>query len=47
MVAIQIISARIGRTTGAGIARNLSKFYPNWIVYSGRSRLLAANTINL
>jgi Mn2+/Fe2+ NRAMP family transporter len=46
-VAIQIISARIGRTTGAGIARNPSKFHPNWIVYSGISLLLAANTINL
>jgi NRAMP (natural resistance-associated macrophage protein)-like metal ion transporter len=47
MVAIQIISARIGRTTGAGIARNLRKFYPNWIVYSGIALLLVANTINL
>ena len=47
MVAIQIISARIGRTTGAGIARNLRKFYPNWIVYSGILLLLLANTINL
>ena len=47
MVAIQIISARIGRTTGAGIARNLRKFYPNWIVYSGIALLLLANTINL
>jgi len=47
MVAIQIISARIGRTTGGGIARNLRKFYPNWIVYSGISLLLVANTINL
>jgi NRAMP (natural resistance-associated macrophage protein)-like metal ion transporter len=47
MVAIQIISARIGRTTGVGIARNLRKFYPNWIVYSGIALLLVANTINL
>jgi NRAMP (natural resistance-associated macrophage protein)-like metal ion transporter len=47
MVAIQIISARIGRTTGAGIAGNLRKFYPNWIVYTGVVLLLVANTINL
>ena len=47
MVAIQIISARIGRTTGAGIAGNLRKFYPNWIVYSGVGLLIVANTINL
>ena len=46
MAAIQIISARIGRTTGAGIAGNLRRFYPNWIVYSG-ILLLVANTINL
>jgi NRAMP (natural resistance-associated macrophage protein)-like metal ion transporter len=47
MVAIQIISARIGRTTGAGIAKNLRRFYPNWIAYAGVSLLIVANTINL
>ena len=47
MAAIQIISARIGRTTDAGIAGNLRRFYPNWIVYSGILLLLVANTINL
>jgi Mn2+/Fe2+ NRAMP family transporter len=30
MVAIQEISARIGRTTGHGIAGNLGRHYPNW-----------------
>jgi Mn2+/Fe2+ NRAMP family transporter len=30
MVAIQIVSARIGRTTGAGIAGNLKKFLTRW-----------------
>ncbi len=47
MAAIQIISAQIGRTTGAGIAGNLRRFYPGWLVYSGISLLLIANTINL
>ena len=47
MAAIQIISARIGRTTGAGIAGNLRRFYPNWIVRSAILLLLVANTINL
>jgi len=47
MTAIQIISARIGRTTGAGIAGNLRKHYPNWIVLTGIGLLLIANTINL
>jgi Mn2+/Fe2+ NRAMP family transporter len=32
MVAIQEISARIGRTTGKGIAANLRQHYPNWIL---------------
>ena len=47
MAAIQIVSARIGRTTGAGIAGNLRKFYPNWLVYSGIFLLLVANIINI
>ncbi len=47
MAAIQIISAKIGRTTGAGIAGNLRRFHPNWIVYMGIILLLIANTINL
>jgi hypothetical protein len=32
MVAIQQISALIGRTTGRGIASNLRKHYPNWLL---------------
>src|ERR1700748_2095712 len=32
MCAIQEISARIGRTTGKGIAGNLNRHYPRWIV---------------
>ena len=32
MAAIQEISARIGRTTGHGIAGNLRKHYPNWLL---------------
>lgn len=47
MVAIQIISARLGRTTGRGIAGNLRKFYPNSVVYVCVSLLLAANIINV
>jgi Mn2+/Fe2+ NRAMP family transporter len=47
MAAIQIISARIGRTTGAGIAGNLRRYYPNWIVHTGVLLLLVANTLNL
>jgi NRAMP (natural resistance-associated macrophage protein)-like metal ion transporter len=47
MVAIQIISARLGRTTGKGIAGNLRKYYPPWILYGSVSLLVIANTINV
>ena len=47
MAAIQIVSARIGRTTGHGIAGNLRKFCPHWIVYSSILLLLLANIINI
>src|SRR5580704_3956515 len=32
MVAIQEISARIGRVTGVGIAANLRRCYPRWLL---------------
>src|SRR4051812_9166642 len=32
MLAIQEISARLGRTTGHGIAGNLCRHYPNWLL---------------
>jgi NRAMP (natural resistance-associated macrophage protein)-like metal ion transporter len=47
MVAIQIVSARIGRTTGAGLAGNIRKFSPPWLLYSSVFLLLVANVINI
>jgi Mn2+/Fe2+ NRAMP family transporter len=47
MVVIQSISARIGRTTGAGIAGNLRRHYPAWILHSVVVLLLIANTLNI
>lgn len=47
MLAIQLISARIGRVTGVGIAGNLKKFYPVWLLYSLIGLLVVANTINI
>ncbi|HEY3784716.1 MAG TPA: divalent metal cation transporter [Steroidobacteraceae bacterium] len=47
MVAIQSICARIGRTTGLGIAGNLRKHYPNWLLQAIISLLFAANVLNL
>ncbi len=47
MAAIQEISGRIGRTTGRGIAANLRRHYPNWILQMIVAMLLMANTINI
>jgi NRAMP (natural resistance-associated macrophage protein)-like metal ion transporter len=47
MVAIQEISARIGRVTGFGIAGNLRRHYPSWLAASIVTLLLIANLINL
>src|SRR5438445_1959362 len=47
MVAIQQISARIGRITGKGIAGNLRQHYPNWLLQAIVTLLFIANTINI
>ena len=47
MCVVQEISGRIGRTTGIGIAGNLRKHYPNWLLQSIVGALFIANTINI
>jgi NRAMP (natural resistance-associated macrophage protein)-like metal ion transporter len=47
MAAIQEISARMGRTTGQGIAGNIRAHYPRLLLYVIVGLLLLANTINL
>jgi NRAMP (natural resistance-associated macrophage protein)-like metal ion transporter len=47
MVAIQEISARMGRVTGRGIAGNIRAHYSRWVLYVIVGLLLIANTINL
>lgn len=47
MVGIQIISARIGRVSGLGLADNIRRHYPGWLLYSIVGLLLVANTINI
>ena len=47
MVAIQEISARMGRVTGQGIAGNIRAHYSRWLLYAIVGLLLLANTINL
>jgi len=47
MVAIQLVSARIGRQSGRGIAANLRRHTPRYFVLSIVGLLLVANTINI
>ena len=47
MVGIQTVSARIGRVTGYGLAANLRRYYPPWLLYGIVVLLLIANTINI
>jgi NRAMP (natural resistance-associated macrophage protein)-like metal ion transporter len=47
MTAIQLISANIGRVTGAGLAKNMGAVLPRWLVTSLVTLLFTANTINI
>lgn len=47
MAAIQVISARLGRVSGHGLATNIRRHYPAWLLYSSVLLLLLANTINI
>src|SRR5437660_6819221 len=47
MVGIQIVSARIGRVSGHGIARNLRDHYPRPLLWFVVTLLLLANVMNI
>jgi NRAMP (natural resistance-associated macrophage protein)-like metal ion transporter len=47
MVAIQAVCARIGRTTGKGIAANIRLNYPRWILRTTVALLFLANICNI
>jgi Mn2+ and Fe2+ transporters of the NRAMP family len=47
MAAIQAICARIGATTGRGIADNVRRHYPRWLLPGVIGLLVVANVINL
>jgi Mn2+/Fe2+ NRAMP family transporter len=47
MAVVQEVSGRIGRTTGAGIAGNLRRHYPAWLLQGTVLLLLAANVIQI
>ena len=47
MVAIQMVSALIGRVTGRGLAHNMGQVMPRWLVLGLLVLLFIANTINV
>lgn len=47
MIAIQMVSARIGAVTGQGLAANVGKALPTALLYGIVGLLLAANTLNI
>src|SRR6187455_2334103 len=47
MVAIQMVSALIGRVTGRGLARNMAAVMPRPLVLTLLALLFIANTINV
>lgn len=47
MIGIQIVSARIGRVTGHGLAANIREHFPRPVLYLIVCLLLFANTINI
>ncbi|MGE5616306.1 MAG: NRAMP family divalent metal transporter [Bacillota bacterium] len=47
MIGIQIVSARIGRVTGHGLAANLREHFPPWLLHLIVGLLLFANTVNI
>jgi NRAMP (natural resistance-associated macrophage protein)-like metal ion transporter len=47
MIAIQLVSARIGRVTGKGLAANVMELAPRWLVLGLIFLLVGANTFNI
>ncbi len=47
MIAIQLVSARIGRVTGKGLAANVMALAPRWLVLALVFLLVLANTFNI
>lgn len=47
MAITQEMCARIGMVTGEGLAANIRKHFPRWVLYVSTALLFAANTFNL
>ncbi|HEY0420235.1 MAG TPA: divalent metal cation transporter, partial [Acetobacteraceae bacterium] len=47
MCAVQQISATIGRVTGRGLAGNMRRHHPGWLLHGLVGLLVAANVVNI
>ncbi len=47
MAAIQLVSARIGYVTGAGLSANIRAHYPRWLLRACVAMLVGANVLNI
>ncbi|OGN00415.1 MAG: hypothetical protein A2651_01895, partial [Candidatus Yanofskybacteria bacterium RIFCSPHIGHO2_01_FULL_42_12] len=47
MVAVQEMSARIGRVSNLGLAGNMKKHYPKWVMIFISALIVGVNTINI
>jgi NRAMP (natural resistance-associated macrophage protein)-like metal ion transporter len=47
MIAIQLVSARIGYLTGRGLAANIRAAFPRWVLLAVVGMLMIANTLNI
>ncbi|TAK89427.1 MAG: divalent metal cation transporter [Burkholderiaceae bacterium] len=47
MIGIQMVSARIGWVTGAGLAANICRVMPRWLAITLVTLLVLANTLNI
>lgn len=47
MVAVQLMCARLGMVTGRGLAGNIRRRFPRWVMWSACGLLLIANVFNI
>ncbi|MDN3919976.1 NRAMP family divalent metal transporter [Roseateles violae] len=47
MIAVQLVSARIGYVTSRGLAANMNRLCPRWVTVAVVAALVVANTINI
>lgn len=47
MISIEHMSARIGALSGCGLAGNIKKYYPQWILVIASTSIIFANVLNI